>query len=76
MFERDDKRRVVTGVEDFIQKNCGKAKLRKEDCWVRKPGDIEKTLAIPVALRELFLNWFDLHVNNLFFSYEGIVKKT
>ena len=68
--QRDYIRRVKTGVQKFIHDTCGAAGKKEDECYVRKLGSSKTIPAIPVSIREQFLDWFGTHLNNCFLDYE------
>jgi hypothetical protein len=67
---RDYKRRVLIGIESFLRSHCSQAGLKKEECWIRRPGETTAILAIPKVMKERFLNWFDRHLENQFYAFD------
>ena len=61
-------RRVLKAIRLYLKKFSSSANISFNSCWIRKSGDTENIPAIPLALKESFLEWFKSELSFAFYN--------
>ena len=57
-------------MREFLRDFAPTVGKKEADCVLRLPGETSDVQAIPLALTDTFLTWFENHLGSLFYDFE------